>query len=268
MVLTCIWWWEVQVVLWLWEGTPQQAAYNGQWSIAMHQEGGGGCYYCLLLSKGLKFSSAQCINSTEGRRREDNVKGCTMHIAVAQCQTAHTPLALPCPIVPLPCRNYIWSQTRLRLPRCWRACWRNVDGITSSDFCFSRLLVLQMHWGWCLGLPASAPQKLPLWGNITASSVFICNSFRLLILKTILKFTVIGNLIPLQALQAPRPWRLGVLQSKCLTNFLPQSLGKFENVCTKFERTFCPAFTSRELLLITSTLTAASVCGRKRPRIT
>ena len=66
MVFTCIWWREVQVVLWLWEGTPQQAAYNGQWSIAMHQEGGGSCYYCLLLSKGLKFSSAQCINSTEG----------------------------------------------------------------------------------------------------------------------------------------------------------------------------------------------------------
>ena len=118
------------------------------------------------------------------------------------------------------------------------------------------------------GVACFCPQKLPLWGNITASSVFICNSFRLLILKTILKFTVIGNLIPLQALQAPWPWRLGVLQSKCLTNFLPQSLGKFENVCTKFERTFCPAFVSRELLLITSTLTAASVCGRKRPRIT
>ena len=234
----------------------------------MHQEGGGSCYYCLLLSKGLKFSSAQCINSTEGRRREDNVKGCTMHIAVAQCQTAHTPLALPCPIVPLPCRNYIWSQTRLRLPRCWRACWRNVDGITSSDFCFSPTFGFTNALGLMSGVACFCPQKLPLWGNITASSVFICNSFRLLILKTILKFTVIGNLIPLQALQAPRPWRLGVLQSKCLTNFLPQSLGKFENVCTKFERTFCPAFTSRELLLITSTLTAASVCGRKRPRIT
>ena len=172
----------------------QQPCIRGRFlllaSLQCIKRGGRGArqYTCTCFCP--KDCSAVQLNVSVAHRREeggDNI----IDFHNAQCQTAHTPLGLPsAPIVPLLCRNYIcpivglpgrnciWSQTKL-------ASHEEMVYIYSSHFCltcFTNELRL-VYWSMCFSqMPASAPKAgkiTPLRKHflvlhqITADHVFI-----------------------------------------------------------------------------------------------